>query len=171
MPPDMRYENMVLFAQGGCKMTEDDLVSKRLWGLAVAMLGTFIVLFLRIKLGFIKKLDEINEKIYDQKLITIEDYTVKFTITQTMFEKFRKAHEFLVEVEGYNLNLGFEKDIQKSIEEQVCRKIGLSEDVSKIANIQLGFDSGGMLRLLESRATALKKANFVKVRDINDKMT
>ena len=53
----MRYENMVLFAQGGCKMTADDLVTKRLWGLAVAMLGTFIVLFLRIKLGFIKKLD------------------------------------------------------------------------------------------------------------------
>ena len=88
-----------------------------------------------------------------------------------MFEKFRKAQEFLIEVEGYNLNLGFEKDIQKSIEEQVCRKIGLSEEVTKIANIQLGFENGGLLRLLEKRAAALKKANFVKVRDINDEMT
>ena len=111
---------MVLFAQVGCKMTEDGLVNKRLVGLAISFLGTCIVLFLRIKLGNIKTLDEINEKLYDQKLITIEDYTVMFTITNTMFEKFKKAHEFLIEVEDYNLNLGLEKDIQKQIEEQVC---------------------------------------------------
>ena len=126
---------MVLFAQVGCKMTEDGLVNKRLCGLAIGFFGTLIVLFLRIKLGFIKTMDEINEKLYDQKLITIEDYTVMFTITSTMFEKFKKANEFLVVVEDYNLILGLEKDIQKEIEEQVCQKIGLREEHSKIANI------------------------------------
>ena len=111
LPVDMRYENMVLFAQVGCKMTDDGLVSKRLWGLAIGCLGTCIVLFLRIKLGFIKTMDEINEKLYDHELITIEDYTVMFKITNTMFEKFKKKHEFLIEVEDYNLNLNLEKDI------------------------------------------------------------
>ena len=121
LPADMRYENMVLFAQVGCKMTEDGLVAKRLWGLAIGCLGTCIVLFLRIKIGFIKTLDEINEKLYDQNLITIEDYTVLFTVTSTMFEKFKKEHEdFTKFEEDYNMMLDFEKDIQNEIEKQVC---------------------------------------------------
>ena len=52
-----------------------------------------MAIFLRIKLNHIKQLDLINEKIYDQKLITLEDYSVELAVTPAMRQKFREVFD------------------------------------------------------------------------------
>jgi len=79
----------MLFAQVGCGQTDETLMAKRLWGLALACIGLFMVWFFRVSVLYMKNMDIINEKIFDSKLITVNDYTVKIKITESMFSNFK----------------------------------------------------------------------------------
>ena len=70
-------------------MEEDEFLSKRLWGLALACNSLAMALFAAIELRFLKNSETINEKKIDMKLITVNDYAVEVTITQDMFNKFK----------------------------------------------------------------------------------
>lgn len=55
--------------------------------------------------------------------------------------------------------------------EKALQGLGLSEDMSKVADLQLAFDNADLLRLLELRANHLKAANFVKAEAIENELT
>lgn len=66
-------------------------MSKQAWGLVVACIGLFMVWFMQARFRFMMNMDAISEKKLDLKLITVNDYTIRFKITPTMYQKF-KAH-------------------------------------------------------------------------------
>lgn len=67
-------------------------MSKQAWGLALACIGLFMVFFMHAEFRFMMNMDAISDKKLDLKLITVNDYTIRFNITPTMFAKF-KDHE------------------------------------------------------------------------------
>ena len=73
-----------------------------------------MAVMLRVKINNIRILDMINEKIYDQKLITIEDYSVVMAVTPTMRQKFREVFDDIDE--DTSETLLFEQDLTEQIE-------------------------------------------------------
>ena len=63
-------------------------MSKRLWGLAIACIGLFMVLFFRISMRLAIALDIYKEKKFDAKLVTVNDFAVKVHLSDTMTKKF-----------------------------------------------------------------------------------
>ena len=49
-----------------------------------------MVWYFRITLKNVQNLDIINEKLFDLKLITADDFSVKIRLTESMFAKFKK---------------------------------------------------------------------------------
>ena len=81
---------MMLFAQVGCRQTEEMVDKKQTWGLVLVCIGLYMVWYFRITLKNVKNLDIINEKLFDLKLITADDFSVKIRLTESMFAKFKK---------------------------------------------------------------------------------
>ena len=90
LPKTLRHENILLYAQIGCRQTEQSLNQKRLWGLTIALIGIMMVLFFRLKMRVLYMTDVCNEKIFDSKLITANDFTVKIRVTEEMLRKFEQ---------------------------------------------------------------------------------
>ena len=90
LPENLRHENIIVYAQIGCSQTENTLGQKGLWGLAIVFIGIIMVLFFRFKMRFIYITDVCNEKIFDSKLITANDFTVKIKVTDEMMQKFEQ---------------------------------------------------------------------------------
>ena len=63
-------------------------MNKRSLGLAIVCIGVFMVNYFRTTVRYMMVSDVCNEKIFDAKLITANDYTVRIKITNTMTEKF-----------------------------------------------------------------------------------
>ena len=63
-------------------------MSKNLWGLLVVCIGLMGVFFFRITMKYVKNVDIINEKLFDLKLITADDYSIKVKVTEAMVTKF-----------------------------------------------------------------------------------
>jgi hypothetical protein len=64
-------------------------MSKNLWGLLVVCIGLMGVFFFRITMKYVKNVDIINEKLFDLKLITADDYSIKVKVTEAMVTKFK----------------------------------------------------------------------------------
>ena len=64
-------------------------MSKNLWGLLVVCIGLMGVFFTRINMRYVKNVDIINEKLFDLKLITADDYSIKVKVTEAMVTKFK----------------------------------------------------------------------------------
>ena len=47
------------------------------------------VFFTRINMRYVKNVDIINEKLFDLKLITADDYSIKVKVTEAMVTKFK----------------------------------------------------------------------------------
>ena len=74
----------------GCSQTEETLASKKNWGLALACIGIAMLLIYEAQVTKMINLNVINEKLYDLKLITINDFTVKFKVSKAMFNQFKE---------------------------------------------------------------------------------
>ena len=146
LPADMQSENVLLFAQVGCSQTEETLMNKRSWGLAIVCIGIFMVIFFRITMRSVMVLDVCNEKIFDARLITANDFTVKIKVTKEMTDKFNESHAEHPEKDNTNIQL-YEKDLTREIEKQLQEK--LREEDSKIVDVQFGFNNAKMLAFLE----------------------
>ena len=59
-------------------------------GLLVVCIGIWMLLYYRFKIKKVQMLDLINEKLFDLKLITAEDYTIKISIKNSMVKKFKE---------------------------------------------------------------------------------
>ena len=71
-------------------MSEEELESKRQWGLFLAMISLAMVAFVSIEFRYLKNSEVINEKLLDMKLITVNDYAVEIDVTPTMYETFKR---------------------------------------------------------------------------------
>lgn len=61
-------------------------------------------------------LDIINEKLFDLKLITVNDFTVKFKVSTEMFNNFKRDKEHKID-ETVDVIQKFEENISKKIEQ------------------------------------------------------
>ena len=64
-------------------------MTKKLWGLAAACLGLAICMMFRSSMIYLLNMDEINDRLYDMKLVTVSDYAIMGQIPSKMYEKFR----------------------------------------------------------------------------------
>ena len=62
--------------------------------------------------------------------------------------------------------LEFTEELEKALQQE-----NVSEEMSKVADLQLAFDNAELLRLLELRANYLKAANFDKANELEEKLT
>ena len=74
-------------------MNEAHFASKQSWGLAIACIGLYMAWYFRINVRYLQAMDLINEKKFDSKLITLEDFAVKIKVTDTMIDKFNESQE------------------------------------------------------------------------------
>ena len=106
------------------------LHNKNAWGLLVAVLGLAGLLFYRSSMNLIRKLDMINDKLFDLKLITANDFATGSVIDPELYKKFKDENEHKTtqnqEKEESMIHL-FEEAITKRIEEVVGEKITKDE--------------------------------------------
>ena len=140
-----------------CKSTEEKLQEKNLWGLAVACLSLLIMLWFRGAANYFYASDTINSQLIDMRLITVSDYAISGWIPRAVWKK------HIEEVPDDNPTMTFMRHLWSVIEEQLHDSTNLSKEMCKIADIEFIFDNANMLRLLEARANALKKAKSDKM--------
>ena len=87
--PKFQETYMYLFAQVSCTQTEEMLMEKKVWGLAAACLGLAICMIFSISMTYLVRMDAINDKLYDMKLVTVSDYAIMGQIPRAMYEKFK----------------------------------------------------------------------------------
>lgn len=80
---------MYLFAQVSCVQSDEMLMTKKVWGMVVACLGLAICMIFHTSMTYLLNMDQINDKLYDMKLVTVSDYAVSGQIPRAMYEKFR----------------------------------------------------------------------------------
>lgn len=79
-----------LFAQVACKSSSDELLTKNVWGLAVACMSLFIMFLFREASHYFYEADKINEKLLDLKLITVGDYAISGWIPKGVWNKHKE---------------------------------------------------------------------------------
>ena len=89
IPVEFQETYMYLFAQVSCVQTDEMLMTKKVWGLAAACLGLAICMMFRTSMIYLVNMDEIHDRLYDMKLVTVSDYAVMGQIPSAMYEKFR----------------------------------------------------------------------------------
>jgi len=72
-----------------CVQSDEDLVVKNNWGLAISCLGIAIVVFSRTTLSLVKNLSYIENEEWDLAMVTINDYTIQVKMTPNMWNHFR----------------------------------------------------------------------------------
>lgn len=87
-------------------------MGKNNWGLAVACLGLIIVCWFRARVYYMHKIDCINDKITDLKLITVNDYTIKAPIDAQFYEWWVSQHNF--DADSVPIRV-FEEDLRKNV--------------------------------------------------------
>ena len=112
--------------------------------------------------------DVCNEKIFDSKLITANDFTVKIRVTEEMLRKFEQ--EKMPKETDVKVNL-YRDDLTEHIEQKLEEYDELSQEDTKIAEVRFGFSNANMLKLLEKRASALKNVDFKKAEEFEREMT
>lgn len=88
MNSEMR-DMLYLYAQVECTQSKATLQAKNAWGLAVACLGILTVFVYRATLEYIRSYNQINDRLIDLKLITVDDYSTESKIPRLLFEKFK----------------------------------------------------------------------------------
>ena len=126
-------------------------MGKNRWGLAVACVGLIIVSWFRARVYYMYKIDNINEKITDLKLITVNDYTIKAPIDAQFFAWWVGEHNF----DQSDVPIRkFEQDLRKNIEKCLLEKSAgtLSKKCVEIADISFSFNNSGLIKRLQKRA-------------------
>ena len=160
---------MYLFAQVSCVQTDEMLMDKKVWGLAAACLGLAICMVFSNSMSYLLNMDEINDKLYDMKLVTVSDYAVMGQIPAAMYERY-KMNLQLTGQTGSPIVL-FKDALTDSIELQLQQKKNIAEEDAQIADLTFSFDNSRMLSLLHLRAAALKSTKFDIAAEAGNKLT
>lgn len=126
-----------MFVQIPCTFPEDDLVTRRIQGLAIACLGVFIALFFVVYVDYLKSIFKNLNIEWDVKTITAGDYSVELDISEGMWNKFLN--------EVYKPNLAstklvqFRNYIKKQLEDNFSRlpDLGFEDEPVERVNISM----------------------------------
>lgn len=75
----------LLYAQAACTTTEDYLKRINLYGVSCSVLGLFMCVFWRFTITHIQNEQKIDEKLIDLKEVTIEDYSIRGSISRELY--------------------------------------------------------------------------------------
>lgn len=118
----------------GCTQTEKTLGSKKNWGLGLVCIGILMMMIYAATLTKMINLDVINEKLFDLKLITVNDFTVKFKVTKDMFDNFKRDKEHKID-DTVDVIQRFEENVSKKIEQQMEERLLMSPQMVEIADL------------------------------------
>ena len=118
MPTELQYNNIQLYAQVGCKQTDETVAGKKAWGLAIVCIGIWMLWYFRITMKNVQMLDLINEKLFDLKLITADDYSIKISIKDSMVETQRQKWQAKKDQET-----GVQKSCQTENDQETVLKV------------------------------------------------
>ena len=108
----MHNSDQFLFVQVACEQDEEVLELKNTLGLACSVIGLFICLFYINSLTVFKNTNIINDRIFDQQLITLGDYSVQGKIKREQWFAFKDTikddpdaqENIMVKFEEYLIN-------------------------------------------------------------------
>ena len=121
-------------------------------------------------MAYLMKMDKIDDKLYDMKLVTVSGYAVMAELSPSMYESIKTDMQ-LNDNPGQNIPIMlFKEELEKSIESQL-QAHGLTAEESEIADLTFGFNNKKILKLLTQRAAALKASKFKIARDFEKKIT
>ena len=76
-----------MYAQVSCTASEDFLQDKLYWALACSCLGALMCLFFRFTMIYLKRINQINAKLLDLEIISVEDYSVRGKISRELYNQ------------------------------------------------------------------------------------
>jgi len=91
MPDELKYENLIVYAQVGCLKSEEGIETSNLRGLAITCIGVWMAFYFAANMHYRLVNDTIWEKLIDANLITASDYTIKIKIPKSMFHDFTES--------------------------------------------------------------------------------
>ena len=125
-------------------------MGKRFAGLCLVGIGVFMVMFFTIATRYFKMMDVINEKEFDMKVVSANDYTIHIKMTDKVNEKFldlyrSKSSWKVPYVQSY------EDEMSIKLEEFVEARANpsLNKKECRVADLQFGFDNAKLLNYLE----------------------
>jgi len=135
-------------------------------------------------LNYLDKVDTLETKIMDQKMITVGDYTVVGQLPPGLYQAYydRTTERLGSGSRSYTIFSTFETLIREKVQEQVKEKLSTStrygalseeetEEKAQIADLQFGFSNAAMLKLLAKRATLLTSGKFDQVAKVEAELT
>lgn len=147
-----------MFVQIACESNTSQLDSKNSWGLATACVGLLMVAIFYFALRKIFAESKIEAKLVSYEENSIQDYTVEGEITEKLFQLFQLQNRDNQSIQA------FKEALKAKIEELLETEAKLPASLSQIVDIRFSFCNKQILSKLESRAKALKKKRFDKVR-------
>ena len=108
-----------VFAQVGCEQDEEMLYLKNLMGLAVSVIGLFICMFFRAQIILYQGTNIINDKIFDQHLITLGDYSMMAQVKEAQYNSFYA--KLTTHDQRQNAVREFEKYLASTIKERLAK--------------------------------------------------
>ena len=166
LPKITQRLNTLLFVQASCTQPPEMIYQKNVWGLAAACTGLLICLFFVFSVRAQLNLDMINDKLLDLELHTVDDYTVQCRLNPSIYADFIKGQNFTDKDVPI---VKFKEMLIRTVQAQLETRPGLMGR-TEIVDISFGFNNEALLEKLEKRASALKDANFEKLKDIVQEM-
>ncbi len=177
-PPDT-----IFFAQVSCQAEGGDdgeyMWRKRYIGLLVTTIGVFMCIYGRITFYHIYSMLTIEEKLLDHDLVSIEDYTMTARVGRDLYDYASKYNKDDPEDDPDFVPLiRFKNYFKHNLERELFKKAKqkhpndkLEAEKYKIADISFAFNNREMLILLAKRNKYLSKADFEKVKKVEQEMT
>ena len=82
----------------------------------LACLGIAICLIWRNAMAYLKKMDKINDKLYDMKLVTVSGYAVMAELSPSMYESIKTNMQLNSNSSQNRPIIQFKEELEKSIE-------------------------------------------------------
>lgn len=159
------------FAQVGCTSVGGNessyMTSKRNIGLMCSTIGLMMCIFYRLTISRIKADMNIEEKILDYELVSIEDYSVYGHISPELYRNVvekedAESKEHLSDPEErrrWNVPIRkFKRFLIDQLESNLADKD--TNEQGKVADIAFSFNNREMLKLLQKRANYLTRGKY-----------
>lgn len=81
-------DDAIFYIQVPCVLPTQKVVPKQVKGLFICCTIVIAVLFFKISISYIQKVQYYNEKEFDWQTITTSDYSIEFQVTERMWQNF-----------------------------------------------------------------------------------
>ena len=117
---------MLLYAQVSCVQTHKTLMEKRGTGILLVSICVFMAIYFAISMRFFKMMDIFNEKLFDMKIISANDFTIRIKMTDSMNQNFKKKYNSKTYDDPFIQS--YEDDLSKKLEKYIKEKNPYLED-------------------------------------------